>query len=290
MDAATRSAAGGREVWRQDVTKEQATRWLLQRDEESQRSLNEGVAKRYLSDMNAGKWQPWVEQIAFDTDERLINGQHVLWALIRSEPGHVPLIVQIGLPPEAFAGFDKNRKRSARDDLKVQGVEKPGEVAAVATVIWQWERGFFNGTGWNAARGGEQFPTAAQVCECVDLHPGIHQHLVKLPAVFRGKAFALGAFRAGSYLLHQIDERRAAKFFRSLIEGIDLPSKDHPVAVLRDEFLSLRHGERLRNGETLARIVKAWQMYTRGENVLVNQALIRKTDHFPELKALTSVN
>jgi hypothetical protein len=74
-----------------------------------------------------------------------------------------------------------------------------------------------------------------------------------------------------------------------LIEGIDLPSKDHPIAVLRDELLSLRHGERLRNGETLARIVKAWQMYVRGENVLVNQALIRKTDHFPELKALAVV-
>src|SRR5262252_3854264 len=246
FDDASRRASGGAQLWRQEVTRDQARRWLLQVSADKQRTLSEAHYKHFITDMNAGNWQPRVAEVNFDTRWNLMNGQHVLTALIHSNLEKVMLKVSIGHEPEEFAGFDKNRKRSAGDDLKVKGVDKPNEVAAVARALWQYEKGFFSGNKWTSARSSNVWPTAAETCESVEKHPGIQKHLCKLPA-FRGSGISISAFRAASYVLEQIDQKQAEKFMRSLVEGIEIPSRDHPIAVLRAYFQSLKN-ERLRNG------------------------------------------
>lgn len=261
------------------VTRAEATEWLSRVDVEAQRSLNVDVAKRYAADMDAGKWAAGVAVIAFDRKGRLINGQHVLNGLLLSKQKTLTVILSLNHELSAYAGFDKNRKRSAKDDLKTMGIERANEVASVATVIWQWERGVFRGISYSSARSGADFPTAAQVCEVVRTHPGIETHLYKNP--FRGKGYSIGALRAASYILHKIDEKNAKAFFHSLVEGVGIPASDHPIALLRNRILRLGVGERLRTGETLAYIFKAWKAYISGESL--SGPLLRKGEPFPDV-------
>ncbi len=260
-----------------DITRAQAVEYLKRVDPAMQRRMNVHVARRYARDMDAGYWIPGVAVVAFDRKGRLINGQHVLNALILSKRQTLRVIVSLNHEAGAFAGFDKNRKRSASDDLRVQGVDHAGLIASAATVLWQWENNEFSGEAYRT--GHPDRPTAAQVCELVKAHPGIDQHLYKNP--FRGKGLSLAGLRAASYILHGIDEKRAKVFFHSLIEGVGLPTPEHPIAVLRKRFIQMGEFEHLRSGETLACIFKAWNAYVRGEDL--SSPLLRKGEPFPEL-------
>lgn len=277
-----------RRHFERDVTREQAVEWL-KRVDDRQRPMSKTHAGRFAIDINAGDWHDAVAHIAFDTKGKLINGQHVLNGLLLSKRKSLRVLVSLNYAPEAYAGFDKNRKRSAADDLKVMGVERSSEVASVLVALWKHEKGIFKGTNYLYGRGGAEFPTAAESIEAYRKHPGIQEHLFKNP--FKGKGPAIGAMRAGSYILHQIDEKRAKKFFTSLIEGTEIPTRDHPIGVLRDVFIHLDEkdsGPRAKPGLTLAYIFKAWLYYIRGQ-VVPPGPLLRKNEPFPEVMALPAV-
>jgi hypothetical protein len=261
-----------------ELTHDDAREWLIRVDGDYQRTMSPMVMIRYASDMDSGDWVPGCPMIVFDGKGRLINGQHVLSAFARSKLEKLLVVWQINRHPEAYMAFDHNRKRTPKDTLKWHGVDKPKETASAATVLWQYEQGFFRGKGYRSARGGDRFPTDAQIQSVVRTHPGLDKHLWKNP--FRGKCLSIGALCTASYILHNIEPAIAAKFFESLIEGINIPSTHHPVAVLRKAFLDLGEGERMRNGETLARIFKAWNVYIRGNSI--SGPLLKKDETFPE--------
>jgi hypothetical protein len=269
-----------------EITKDEANDWLSQVDPTYQRSLSNFIALRYSADMNARDWVPGIPMMVFDKRGRLINGQHVLVAFVKSDLDALMVVWQINRHPNAYMAFDHNRKRSAADTLKWNGVEKPAETQSAAVVLYQYEQGFFKGKGFWTARGGDKFPSDPQIQRIVKAHPGLDKHLWKSP--FKGKGFSLGALRAASYVLHSIDHEVAVKFFESLIEGINIPSSKHPIAVLRKAFMDLAEGERMRNGETLARIFKAWNSYVGGGDVSgigtagSGSPQLRRDETFPE--------
>jgi len=193
---------------------------------------------------------------------------------------------QINRHPNAYMAFDHNRKRTARDTLKWLGVDKPGEIQAAATSLYQYYQGFFRGKAYRGARGGDRFPTDAQVQKVVKMHPGLNKHLWKNP--FKGKGLSVGALCAASYVLHNIDQKMAEVFYESLVEGINIPSTRHPLAILRRTFMGMGESERQRNGETMAHVFKAWNAYVFGggprwkEIEGLPTAALRKDDVFPE--------
>jgi hypothetical protein len=261
-----------------EIARDEADDWMGRVDDKYQRTISDLIVSRYSSDMDEGSWVPGGAMIVFDAKGRLINGQHILTAFKRSDLQKLIIVWQINRHPEAYMAFDHCRKRTAKDTLKWNGVDNPGEIASAATVLWQYEQGFFGGTSYRGARGSDKFPTDAQVQAAVRHHPGLHKHLWKNP--FRGKCFSLGALRAASYLLDCIDHTTAEKFFEMLIDGLNIPSRDHPIGALRRTFMDMAEGERMRNGETLARIFKAWNAYVQGQSI--TGQLLRKDEAFPE--------
>lgn len=259
-----------------EITKDEANDWLSRVDPNYQRSMSQMVALRYSADMDAGDWVDGAQLLCFDKRGRLINGQHVLVAFIRSGTDTLQVTWQINKHPKAYMAFDHNRKRSAADTLKWNGVDKPKETESVARVLWQYEKGFFAGKSYWSARSGAVWPSDGQIQTVVKAHPGLDRHLWKSP--FKGKCFSVGAMRAASYILHGIEPDRAVEFFESLIEGIKIPSSSHPIAVLRRAFMNMEAGERMRNGETLARIFKAWNSYVSG----AVGASLKKDESFPD--------
>lgn len=267
-------------IGQREIDHDEANEWLLRVKVDFQRNLSESVVLRYATDMSEGYWIPGAQLIVFDSRGTLINGQHTLTAFVRSDLKTLAVIWEINRHPQAYMAFDHNRKRTARDTLKWNGVERPGEIQSAATALWQYENGCFAGKSYQSAR--SRFPSDPQIQLTVKMHPGLGQHLWKNP--FKGKEFSIGALNAASYILHCHDKKRAQDFYERLIEGTNIPSKNHPVAALRRAFMDLAPKERMRTGDTMARIFKAWNAFTRGEEA--PGQLIRKSEPFPELVIL----
>ena len=255
----------------QVINKNEAQDWLNQ-TADFQRKVNNKVSQ-YKRDMDGGKWIPWVAHIAFDKRGRLINGQHVLTAFLRSDLEELAVLVSTGHESDAYGGFDKNRTRSAADDLRTLGRDKATEIAKVGKILWQYFEGVFDGKGYMAARTAEKIPTPAETVETVEKFPGLENFLMKNP--HPGTGVALVELRAVAYLLHQWDRPKAEEFMEMVTHGI-APSIQHPVAVL---CRSIRQsgGARWRHGETLAHVFKAWKAYI-GECPAAN---FRRGEAFP---------
>jgi hypothetical protein len=271
------------DVQRATIGKERAREYLLCVNEEKQRQKNKSRVKVYCRVMNAGAWRPWVPMIAFNRKGELINGQHVLTAFVESDLKKLEITVQRNLDSDAYDAFDKNRVRSAADDLHAEGVERATQILPVASVIWQYERGLFDGLRYLNVKSGDEFPAPSEKAEIYRTHPGIVDHLHKSPSR-SASYFSLGAMRAASWILHQYFPDAAPAFFRSFLQCVNIPTADHPINRLRQELLNRRKDEKALNaGKTLARIFKAFLLCQAKQPA--EGALLKKNESFPDIRA-----
>jgi hypothetical protein len=268
-------------VWMQAVTRDVAQEWLNRVDQEHQRKRQEKRVKIYASDISADYFRAAVPMVIFDQHARLINGQHMLGALLKSNRENIILSVQINLVDKAYQAIDENRKRTARDTLRWNGVERPGEVAGVAKVLFQFLKGYYAAKGYVTAHQSSSQPTNAEVEAVQQQYPEILQHLWKDPG---SGGYSIAAVRAASVVLMQIDSEHHKKFFTALIEGVGIKDSREPVAVLRAAMLKAHMTSTDRGGwrcgETMLRVFKAWNQDIRGEGF--TGPLYRKGEPFQD--------
>lgn len=99
------------------ITPEIATQMLL--DNVHNRRLNAKRVQTLMSDMKNGNWTESPQPICFDTQNKLIDGQHRLSAVVRSG---VPVVMTIAYDVPRSAVIDKGLERSTGDALFMRGV------------------------------------------------------------------------------------------------------------------------------------------------------------------------
>jgi hypothetical protein len=268
-------------VWMQVLTRDEAQEWLNQVDEEHQRKRQDSKVRVYASEIDQNHFRAGVPVIIFDHRARLINGQHILGGFLRSSAEVIIVTVQINLGDKAYQAIDENKKRSATDTLRWNGVDRPADVARVAGILHQYIKGYYTNKGYLGARNADKLPTNAEV-EAIQKHyPMIPQHLWKDPGT---GGYSLPAMRAASVILAQIDPTYHQKFFTSLIEGVGIYDPKEPVAVLRAALIKAHQSANdrggWRHGETMLRIFKAWNASVRGE--ALSGPLYRKGEPFQD--------
>ena len=85
---------------------------------ENNRKKNDDRVAAYSRDMAALDWEFTGQTIVFDSEGRLIDGQHRLEAIIKSDE-IIEIIVVRGINPDAVAFIDKGRGRSFNDTMKI---------------------------------------------------------------------------------------------------------------------------------------------------------------------------
>lgn len=107
------------------------------------RSINKSLVNAYASDMARGRWGLSHQGIAFDEDNRLIDGQHRLWAVVKAG---IPVIMTVttGVPASTNGGFsmptmdivDRGKNRSIGQQLHIaHGIASANQVAAAVRNI-----------------------------------------------------------------------------------------------------------------------------------------------------------
>lgn len=101
------------------ITPDIAKRYLA--EQQNNRRISEGRVKDYADRMLRGEWEV-SQPIIFDTEEKLIDGQHRLLAVIRyGNP--VKFAVLKGLKTESRETFDQGQARSASQIASIMGYQ-----------------------------------------------------------------------------------------------------------------------------------------------------------------------
>lgn len=88
---------------------------------ENNRRASRQLVQRYAGDMLSGRWRPEVmDPIRFDSNGRLIDGQHRLMAIVDSGVAQNMLVIR-GIDPSTIHMIDTGRARSPADMLKIKG-------------------------------------------------------------------------------------------------------------------------------------------------------------------------
>lgn len=115
-----------------DVSPALAQQWLLRN--EDNRSHRESLVRQYADDMTNKRWQYNGEPLHFSVSGRLLNGQHRLKAILRSQTTQV-FNVGFSFPEDAQLTIDNGARRTASDSLKLAGVSHTAATAAVAKLV-----------------------------------------------------------------------------------------------------------------------------------------------------------
>lgn len=229
------------------------------------RPLRKAVVQRYTTDMKNGDWQDNGDPIRFDTNGRLIDGQHRLEAVILSDTP-IDAWVLRGLKPETQKTMDQAAPRSLADWLKFKGEANVSRLATLTMLDARW-----NTLGPTYAFGeGRRKMTRSQFARFFDEHADELRD-----ALPRGRKYAR---RSGNLLsdnvcallwleFSKISRSDADIFFVRFSEGSNLGEGD-PILVLRRALIRAKtlkeEGLQSSTRFKVALTIKAWNKYRQG--------------------------
>lgn len=234
------------------ITPEMASDWLTSRNHPLNRRLSPHTADKYRRDMEQDRWKLTRQGIVFDTDGKLIDGQHRLKAIANSGIEREFWIY----PNEArdtFDGYDQNYRRTAAHLLG--GISYATNIAGAARILAATEER----DRW----GLPAYPrvTAAQVVDTFHQWPELTRWSKDLHSIavasHIGMAPHLSVLVQASRTEHA---DRIPEWIEGLQTGANLTPTD-PRLRLRERFRTGSPMGRERLVQNISLITKAWNAW-----------------------------
>jgi hypothetical protein len=169
------------------------------------RKASEAIIRKYCIEIESGAWRPSSAGIGIDINGVLIDGQHRLYAIIRSGVT-IPLLVVWNLPPEAQRTVDRQNRRSLFDVFTLEGVQLSRTAVQTATVL------AYRNQGWTNA-----YPADSQVREVAEIHKDALQH------VGSNKSFTAG-MRAALVIGYEMSDSLTLPFMATVLQPVSRPA------------------------------------------------------------------
>lgn len=213
------------------ITKALAKRWLEWNV--SNRNLRESWVKHLMNEMNEDKFDTKNGEMfcRFDRDGILIDGQHRLHALVRSNLDEITVPVWFGLSRDSFTTIDDNIRRSPGDVLHIEGYSNANNLASIVKLTMR----ILDNTNTKSE-------TNSRVS-----NGDVLRYVYEYPAIVRSNQFATSSYNASDKLLttsiigslHFIlkdHQDKVEYFFNRVGDGENL-TKDSIIYVLRKILL-----------------------------------------------------
>ena len=221
----------------------------------------------YAKAMEDGDWEYNAEPIRFDDKGELIDGQHRLAAVVKTELPHRFLVVR-GLPTEAIYVTDRGKQKSLADFFAIRGELNYTQLAATVRQYGVYKlRGDFRGT-WNEVR------SVQNHIRLLEQTAGLRDSTVAGRSLQNAFPVAgAGLWGAVYHILAEIDNDDTEAFFGSLVSGTELPLGS-PILNLRDRLAGARAvgytmgHKRLPLNDVAALTFKSWNYWRRGDQTL----------------------
>ncbi|MDO5499365.1 MAG: hypothetical protein Q4F67_06750 [Propionibacteriaceae bacterium] len=247
------------------VAPEQAEKWLERNI--ANRTLRPSRVKEYAAAMTDGRWLYTADPIRFDSEGRLIDGQHRLQAVVRSGCT-VDMHVVRGLSPEAQDKVDTGAIRTAADALKVRGFKHGAQLAAIVPIV-NW---LLKGGGFAASYSRDDVVYWMGIHTGLDeIVDGAYKNRNLLPCQLAPYAAAYYAVRERAS-----DPVTADEFFvEQLVDTIGLTSGS-PALATRRYLLGLREDKRPNNkaakASTVLALLDGYRHFRQGRSLFTMRA------------------
>ena len=232
-----------------EVTPEIAKEWLG--SNQKNRRPKKSTVQAYSRDMGAGAWKLAGDPIRFDTDGKLLDGQHRLLACIIAERPFQTVVMR-DLNPEIMRVLDHGCKRTVADELTIEGKRWATLVAAAA----RWLYIFKNGS----SAIGKGRVTETEILRMVDRHPLLEESCGVSYASYGMQASLLASVHyVGGQLL---GEQEAADNFASVyVSGHSFYEEDAALA-WRERLIRMKQTQTRLSQDFLQRgSIHAWNNF-----------------------------
>lgn len=265
------------------ITPDMAKAWL-ERGGRNRKPIQRTVM-RYAAAIRRGEWILTGDSIKLDQEQRVIDGQHRLLAIVASGVSITSLVVR-NVEVEAQDVIDTGKSRTARDVLSMHGFKhSPTGVAAAAKMLMAIEQfGRPNASSRQLNVALSNATVLQYAMKHLDLVEGVERaYSLRQSAGFGGGDGLLGAFIT---LIYRAQREDADDFLEALESGANLEAGS-PVLLLRTRLLNERHSgrgtgmHRQADRETLlAMCVKAWNLWRAEQPAKI--LIWRESEGFPK--------
>jgi hypothetical protein len=249
------------------VTPEIAERWL--KTNSINRNVRQTKVNQYARDMAAGRWTLSNDDICFDVDGHLLNGQHRLNAVIASG-ATVLMGIKRNVPRAAMSNMDTGAARTAGDVLGFANEKNAQLLASTVKVLVLIEsRRVYQDTKQQGVSHGEIVAWLSSHDDYQDIYEADVRHSVGKASVLRKSVDAPPTSVAVShYLISQVSgQADADRFFDRIGQPINEPegSAVHAIRTRLREVQRSRAVYPARNFVYL--FIKGWNYYAAGTDV-----------------------
>mgnify|MGYP003587230153 FL=1 len=105
----------------------------------NQRNVSATHELHLRQQMKSGQWQMTGEPIIFDSEGRLVDGQHRLRALVAADVALDFMVVR-GVESESFMVMNRGKTRTAGNIFAIHGVKSANAVAASVSGVLNYRR------------------------------------------------------------------------------------------------------------------------------------------------------
>jgi hypothetical protein len=226
------------------------------------RPISSPTVNRYTTLMLDGKWHFNGEPIIIANDGTLLDGQHRLYAIIKSKMAQQCLVVS-GVSTDAFPTIDTGKKRTASDAIATYD-EKYQKyriiIAAAVAHIFHFKTGEYK----NSDR---KVTDHNDVIKFLENNPRVLESVIVASGLnYAKKLCPASALAALHFLFSQKDYSLAKEFFEKLNSGEYL-FDGHPVLTLRNKLadISMTPGS-TKSRDIIPYIVKAWNLFRKKQS------------------------
>lgn len=233
---------------------------------QKQRHLSDKRVLKFARAMENGQWHLTHQAIGVDKDGILIDGQHRMAAVVKSDTAQ-EFLIAYDADPKTFDVIDTGSARTPADTLSIAGYTSVNQLSAAARILLAYES--TKGTKQRVSAVGQQF-TNADILEYVEgPHGDILVHAVSeasaISSVF-GRFGARSWLSAGVVLLLESGVHKdIAKEFLTKLRTGEMLAAGSPILSMRrwvmsdGGWISNTHGDRQTAGlGVFIKTLNAW--------------------------------
>lgn len=242
---------------------------LAAQQSERQRSQTPRHVQALQRDVAEEKWELTGDTLKVDTAGVVRDGGHRTAAVIGADKTIVTYVV-FGVTPESVADVDSGKPRSPGQVLYMSGgAENANAVAALATRMWCWDKGFY-------VTPGRPKMSREEMLRYVGDNPWLND-FVKIYKGHVPPGFPASVFMTAAALFARVDEAGGEQFMASLMSGANLP-EGSPILYLRNRVprgwngspgskRALKGAPAFKHDQVLALMISGWRQWLLGKPV-----------------------
>ena len=245
----------GMSVGFERITPAIATNWLEHNS--PNRNIRDRTVQAIVRDILNGDFQPTHQGVAFDSNGELVDGQHRLWAVVRSGQTVIMQVTR-GLPPEAKPVIDTGIKRTMADVLQFGGYQNRMVAASIIRMHLQYVRGMPISAYNSAVTQSEQVHHFEENEEAID-------EAARLASTWKNHLDATPQVIGTAWLIFSdIDAEQAAQFFDDMLNMTTGGEGDPRLALMRRLRTKTEKKENILPALVLSMFVRAWNAWRNG--------------------------